>query len=113
MYVALKGVHPAVALRAERIVASFRAAGWPLSITSGYRSSDQQASLRAAGLTAARASRHVSGTAFDLSFDGYTRAEALALPRWVWNYVGRAGEQLGLRWGGRFSDYDPFHFDAG
>lgn len=82
-------------------------------VTSGLRSPEKQAQLIKAGLTQARNSRHLSGTAFDVSFAGLTRQQALDLPSWVWKAVGEAGERLGLRWGGRFTDFDPFHFDAG
>ncbi|MGH8833333.1 MAG: M15 family metallopeptidase [Polaromonas sp.] len=82
-------------------------------LTSGKRTAQHQVGLIKAGLTQARQSRHLDGTAFDVSFNGITREEALRLPAWVWQAVGQAGERLGLRWGGRFQDYDPFHFDAG
>lgn len=95
------------------MTAVFQAHGWPLVITSGRRTAAHQAELIKAGLTRARQSRHIQGTAFDVSFTGFTRDEALKLPPWVWTAVGKAGEALGLRWGGRFQDYDPFHFDAG
>lgn len=109
----LAGVHPAVAARAEHLVRVFRAHGWPLVLTSGKRTAEHQERLIKAGLTRARRSRHLDGTAFDVSFEGFTREQALTLPTWVWQIVGRAGEVMGLRWGGRFTDYDPFHFDAG
>lgn len=95
------------------MVQAFNAAGWPLVVTSGYRSQAHQTSLIKQGLTTARRSRHNAGTAFDVSFLGYSRDDALRLPGEVWRVVGEYGEALGLRWGGRFSDYDPFHFDAG
>lgn len=91
----------------------FQANGWPLVVTSGLRTPEKQAGLIKAGLTKANSSRHLNGTAFDVSFTGFTREQALALPAWVWRVVGEAGERLGLRWGGRFTDYDPFHFDGG
>lgn len=91
----------------------FQAHGWPLVLTSGKRTAEHQAGLIKAGLTQATQSRHITGTAFDVSFQGFTRDQALALPSWVWAAVGEAGERMGLRWGGRFRDFDPFHFDAG
>lgn len=109
----LQGVNPGVAARAEYLVRVFQENGWPLVVTSGLRTQKKQADLIKAGLTQARNSRHLAGTAFDVSFQGFTREQALALPAWVWSAVGKAGESLGLRWGGRFQDYDPFHFDAG
>lgn len=109
----LRGVHPGIAQRAQLLLSFFNAHGWPLVLTSGYRTQSHQLELVKQGLTTARQSRHTAGLAFDVSFPGLSRSEALALPEWVWLTIGKAGESLGLRWGGRFSDYDPFHFDAG
>jgi hypothetical protein len=109
----LRGVHPAVAQRAALMLDYFNRNGWPLVLTSGFRSEQHQQELIAQGITQARQSRHTLGFAFDVSFPGLSREAALRLPEWVWLAVGKAGESLGLRWGGRFNDYDPFHFDAG
>lgn len=109
----LRGVHPAIAERANLLLTHFNRHGWPLVLTSGFRTQSHQLDLIAQGLTTARQSRHTAGLAFDVSFPGLTREQALGLPQWVWQTIGRAGESLGLRWGGRFSQYDPFHFDAG
>lgn len=110
----LAGVHPAVAARARAIVQAFNGAGWPVVVTSGRRSHAAQRELIAQGLTAARNSRHLTGLAFDLSFAGLPREAALSQAwRPYFLQIGRYGEALGLRWGGRFKDYDPFHFDAG
>lgn len=109
----LRGVHPAIAERAALLISYFNRHGWPLVLTSAYRTQAHQDELVRQGLTSTRNSRHTAGVAFDVSFPGLSRSEALQLPSWVWQTIGRAGESLGLRWGGRFSEYDPFHFDAG
>lgn len=116
MDVSLAQVHPAVAARATYLVEAFRSAGWPVVVTSGYRPPERQAQLVKAGLTKTRAGRHNSSpaTAFDVSFLGLSREEALSSEwRPYFEIIGQFGERLGLRWGGRFTDYDPFHFDAG
>lgn len=108
----LAGVHPALAARAQYLLEVFQAHGWPLVLTSGLRSPERQLQLIKAGITQTTNSKHTEGRAFDVSFSGFTREQALALPAWIWQAVGEAGERLGLRWGGRFRDFDPFHFDA-
>ena len=92
-------------------VAAARNLGLPLVVVSGRRSAAQQAALSAgAGLPKASAStsRHVAGRAFDLGFSGYRWDE---VPPEYWRWLGEAWESLGGRWGGRFSTYDPVHFD--
>jgi len=46
--------------------------------------------------------------AFDVDVHGYRRED---VPRYVWSWLGRLGEALGFRWGGRWSFYDPGHFE--
>lgn len=46
---------------------------------------------------------HEIGLAFDVGTD-------YRLSRGEWECVGRLGEAFGLTWGGRFSSYDPNHF---
>jgi len=86
----------------------FNAAGWPLRIVSGRRSATHQESLVRAGVGATR-SHHLTGLAFDVGLQGFTLA---TLPREYWFVIGEYGEAMGLRWGGRFSKWDPVHFDA-
>ena len=54
-------------------------------------------------------SGHLTGDAFDVDVHGFARAR---IPRWWFYELGRLGESLGLRWGGRFSAFwDPGHFE--
>jgi uncharacterized protein YcbK (DUF882 family) len=85
--------------RAQELGATFH-------LTSGYRSVEQQQSLRVrweAGdpsvlAPPAKNSLHLLGLAVDL--------ESNALPQ-----LGAYAESIGMRWGGRFQD--PVHFDLG
>jgi len=91
------------------MVQAFNDAGWPLVVVSARRSESHQAALIKAGMTTATRSYHLSGLAFDVGLRGYTLK---TLPREYWYVIGEYGEDLGLRWGGRFSKWDPVHFDA-
>ena len=80
------------------------------AIVSGARSERQQAALRArwdAGdrrgliVRPALESAHVRGEAFDLRDTGGLRT------------LGALAPHAGLRWGGKFADRDPVHFDLG
>jgi len=95
---------------AQYMYRAFNDAGWPLIVVSGRRSEATQRGLIQAGATTATRSYHLSGLAFDVGLQGFTLR---TLPREYWQVIGEYGEALGLRWGGRFSRYDPVHFDAG
>jgi hypothetical protein len=90
---------------------SQRVCGQRLWILSGRRSTSEQASLfaraQAGGSTRPAAkpgdSLHEIGLAFDVGTDRQLDGRE-------WECVGRLGEALGLTWGGRFSAYDPNHF---
>lgn len=91
-----------------------RLGGLTIQINSAYRSPAYQKQLQAqwdrgnrAGLKVrpADSSRHTEGRAFDVSVQGPEPSKA------TWENIGRVGETLGLRWGGRFSPPDPVHFD--
>lgn len=78
-------------------------------ITSGYREPKYQAELRARwdrgdrrGLVVrpALSSSHTRRNGFDLPSGGY-------LPT-----LGELAPFAGLRWGGKFREYDPVHFDT-
>lgn len=93
------------AIRAYWLVRTARESGIPLMIISGYRSADLNRSVGGAP-----ASKHLSGRAFDVQVQGFTRDE---LPISWWTALGSWAEQnLGLRWGGRFSTPDVNHFDV-
>jgi len=88
-----------------------RQAGFPVIVTSGRRTPQEQARLVAAGLSRTLRSKHVEGLAFDI--DWY-RTSRDAVPAWFWELIGPWAEKnLGLTWGGRWSHpYDPGHFEV-
>jgi len=93
---------------AHELVAYAREQGLPIVVTSGRRSRDLQAELIRQGATTATNSRHLAGRAFDLGFAGYQWRQ---IPREYWQWLGTVWESMGGRWGGRFTKYDPIHFD--
>lgn len=108
------GLEPTVAESALRL--AWRAQqqlGLRLTLSSGYRSQAHQDALRArwdrgdrTGLKVrpAAVSDHTDRRAFDVDPDGPEP------PASTWQQLGRLGESLGLRWGGRFNKADPVHF---
>lgn len=93
---------------AYALVRYAREEGLPVIVTSGRRDRSLQAELIRQGLTSATQSRHLSGRAFDLGFQGYQWQQ---VPRAYWQWLGSIWESMGGRWGGRFTRYDPIHFD--
>jgi D-alanyl-D-alanine dipeptidase len=95
--------------------------GVSLVVTSGYRSPQQQAALRArwdrgdrSGLVVrpAAASRHAQGRAADLAFTVRGRRLPVAqTPRDAWAWLADLLEPVGVRWGGTFSPPDWNHFE--
>lgn len=87
----------------------------PAIITSGRRTSAEQAALYAQGrtrpgpiVTNARFSDHQIGLAFDIDMLG---EHPELVPGTIWNLAGAWGEYLGLAWGGRFRTIsDQRHF---
>jgi peptidoglycan L-alanyl-D-glutamate endopeptidase CwlK len=81
----------------------------PLVITSGRRSTEEQATLLQQGRTKTLQSKHIRGLAFDVDMHGMGRN---AVPDWVWSELGPLGESLGLTWGGRWTTFrDVGHFE--
>lgn len=88
--------------------------GYNLKITSGYRSQEEQNKLYAQGRTTKGKivtwtlnSKHTSRRAFDIAFIGST-----PYPKnFDWKKIGITGENLGLKWGGRFKQKDLVHFE--
>jgi peptidoglycan L-alanyl-D-glutamate endopeptidase CwlK len=96
--------------RAERFIDELRLAGLPIVITSGRRTALEQARLVAAGRSTTMQSRHLTGQAFDVDLYGVARNR---VPAWIWNSIGPFGEQLGLKWGGRWVSFrDVGHFES-
>jgi len=87
--------------------------GYDIRITSGFRSQAEQNALYAQGRTApgeivtwTKDSKHVVQNAFDVAFKGNPYPK-----NFDWEKLGIIGEELGLRWGGRWKVKDSLHFE--
>ena len=101
---------PALQPRAYLLVYAARVAGYPVVITSSRRSLERQRELVGAGRSRTLDSKHLAGRAFDIDWHGWNRDD---VPEQFWHVIGPwAEQQLGLKWGGRFSTIrDLGHFE--
>ncbi len=108
---------------AVELIARCIEAGIPISIVTTRRTAEEQAAALAKGYSRVKHSKHQDGLAIDLApfevyqahgphrinWDAGRCPEAVKEP---WATMGRIGESLGLRWGGRWHDpFDPGHFE--
>jgi len=81
----------------------------PVIVTSGLRSTAEQARLVRSGRSQTMRSKHLRGLAFDVDMLGWPRD---AVPAWVWRQLGPLGESMGLTWGGSWVTFkDVGHFE--
>ena len=105
----IQALHPDIQYAAFYLVWAARTAGYPLQITSGLRSRQEQEALFRKGASATRRSHHLIGQAFDVDIHGLGRD---SVPLWFWGLLGPFAESLGFRWGGRFSGFPDYgHFE--
>lgn len=122
-WIKIQSLEPDVALRAYSLVYWMQHFGAKTQVTEGLRTAERQAWLYASGrtrsgpiLTRRQTSMHEDarfsppgGRAFDIDFVGIA---ADAVPQVWWDFAGRIGEALDLRWGGRFATLRDFrHFE--
>lgn len=116
----LAQLHPCVAERAREFLLAADAAGIPLEVTSGYRSSAEQGRLYEKGRTTpgpkvtnapAGRSWHNHRLAFDVA-----PVDENGRPHWpndipLWNRIGAMGKAADLEWGGDWESFvDRPHF---
>lgn len=110
----LDGLIPALQAKANALMDECAQAGFPIRITSGLRTWEEQEKLYAQGRSAPGPvvtnakpgmSWHNWGRAFDFCFDHKD-----PFGRHPWTKVGEMGEVMGLEWGGRFASPDRPHF---
>jgi peptidoglycan LD-endopeptidase CwlK len=91
-------------------------AGLPVLIVDTLRTPQEHANNLANGVSWTATSKHLTGDAIDVCpYDVYQLHGADKL-QWnaahpAWQVIGRIGESLGLRWGGRWQQRDMGHFE--
>jgi D-alanyl-D-alanine carboxypeptidase len=110
----LDALHPYFRDKIITLISMCKAKGIELAIVESYRTHSKQNEYKSMGKKYTRSgggkSRHQYGLAIDVVpvIDSVAQWEDTKL----WRKVGVIGEQLGLRWGGRWRElYDPGHFE--
>ena len=110
----LNALHPYFRDQIIKLIKICKSKGITLAVVESFRTSSKQNEYKSMGEKYTRSkggrSKHQYGLAIDLVPILDSTAE------WhnkiLWKRVGMAGEQLGLRWGGRWRHlYDPGHFE--
>lgn len=115
----LASLIPALQPYAAHLVNYLRSLDYPAVIVEGRRSAARQRALYAQGrttpgriVTNTLASYHTAGRAFDIAWLTPSGSVTFNVPDYFWDAAGRAGEEIGFRWGGRFRLVDKPHFEA-
>jgi peptidoglycan L-alanyl-D-glutamate endopeptidase CwlK len=118
-------VRPATVAKVDAMLAALDAAGIPCVVTDGHRFDSDQGALYAQGRTAPGpivTNARPGESAHNEDRDGFAEAvdvapqDASGAPHWpsdpaLWERIGKAGERVGLSWGGRWSSPDRPHFE--
>lgn len=120
---AIRRLDPSIQERARELIRRAYAAGLPVIVASGYRSTAEQDALYAQGRTTAGpivtdakggSSWHNFGLAFDLAILSGGKA-TFPNDTSIWTRLGQIAESIGLSWGGRAAkpDWDHFEYHPG
>jgi len=110
----LNALHPYFRDKVITLIAMCKAKGIELAVVESYRTHSKQNEYKAMGKRYTRSAGGRSKHQYGLAVDVVPMVDSVA--QWnnvkLWRRVGLIGEQLGLRWGGRWRDlYDPGHFE--
>ncbi len=110
----LNALHPYFRDKVIELIHRCEAKGIELAIVETYRTHAKQSEYKSMGKKYTRSgagkSKHQYGLAIDVV--PIVNGEPEWNNKYLWRRVGVVGEQLGLRWGGRWrSLYDPGHFE--
>ena len=114
MIVDLDALHPYFRDKVITLIALCKAKGIELAVVESYRTHSKQNEYQSMGNKYTRAAGGKSKHQYGLAVDVVPMIDSVA--QWnnvkLWRKVGVIGEQLGLRWGGRWRElYDPGHFE--
>lgn len=107
----LEDLAPEFRTLAEELLSRLGNAGIDVLVVYTRRTPEEQAALIAARRSWTPKSRHLTGHAIDV-----VPPELAKLPNWapedpLWERIGVIGEEMGLRWGGRWRQRDCPHFE--
>lgn len=110
---AIDGIDEDVAQLALLHVLVLQDLGIPAYVSEGERGFLKQLYYRATGSSRTLDSAHRKGRAWDIGVQGYTPDSLDSRHPGVWELIGQVGEELGARWGGRWSSIiDKPHFEV-
>jgi hypothetical protein len=109
-----EALHPYMAMLANKLLEKCKAQGLDVRIVETYRTRTKQAEYYGMGpgytASAAGQSKHQFGLAIDVV--PFRDGAAVWDDKKLWEKIGKIGEELGFRWGGRWTKpYDPGHFE--
>jgi hypothetical protein len=110
----LDALHPYFKEKITKLITTCKRKGIELAIVESYRTVAKQNEYQAMGKKYTRATGGHSKHQYGLAIDIVPVIDSVA--QWdnarLWKKIGAIGEQLGLRWGGRWRTlYDPGHFE--
>jgi hypothetical protein len=110
----LNALHPYFREKVIALITQCKAKGIELAVVESYRTHAKQNEYKSMGRGYTRSSGGNSRHQYGLAIDVVPVVDSVA--QWnnvrLWRKVGIIGEQLGLRWGGRWKSlYDPGHFE--
>ncbi len=110
----LDALHPYFRDKIATLITLCKAKGIELAIVESYRTHSKQNEYKSMGKNYTRSGGGKSKHQYGLAVDVVPMIDSVA--QWdntkLWRKVGAIGEQLGLRWGGRWKSlYDPGHFE--
>ena len=110
----LDALHPYFRDKVSSLITMCKAKGIELAIVESYRTHSKQNEYKSMGGNYTRSGGGKSKHQYGLAVDVVPMIGSVA--QWdnakLWRKVGVIGEQLGLRWGGRWKSlYDPCHFE--
>jgi hypothetical protein len=102
--------------RAIEFLARLTEAGIPVLIVDTRRTPEEHAANLASGVSWVGRSKHIDGLAIDVCPYEMFQLYGADKLQWkpddpVWQKIGKIGELLGMRWGGRWEKKDMGHFE--
>jgi len=114
MIVEVNALHPYFRDQIITLIANCKQQGIDLAVVESYRTHAKQSEYKGMGKKYTRSGAGKSKHQYGLAVDLVPIVDSVAVwdDKILWKRIGVVGEQLGLRWGGRWKKpYDPGHFE--